>query len=228
MIQSSPLRFAAFDLDGTLIDSVASIVAGVLACWSACDFPDPDPIHVKRIIGLPWEESVLALLPDAGETEFAMIRDYHEDVRLGVRTRPPVVENTFDGAHDVLDVLENAGYLLGVVTSRNSRRLEELLEKNGFAGRFVTFKTADMGPGKPDPHLLIEAMGELGVDPANTVMVGDTTFDIQMAERAGAASVGVSWGVHEIEELHAAGARHVVEEFHEIPPVVDMLTKSKG
>lgn len=225
MTDTEPLRFAVFDLDGTLIDSAASIVQGVLACWSACGFPELDPEDARRIIGLPWEESVLSLLPGAGEKEFTMIRDYHDEVRRGVRTRPPVSENAFPGALDTLDLLEEAGYLLGVVTSRTGGRLQELFEKHGLHGRFLTYKTADMGPGKPNPHLLLEAMGDVGVTPEQTVMVGDTTFDILMAVNAGVSSVGVSWGVHEVDELHEAGAHHVVGEFHELPPIIDTLTR---
>jgi phosphoglycolate phosphatase len=221
---TNSLRFAAFDLDGTLIDSAGSIVDGVLACWSACGFPDLDPEKVRRIIGLPWEAGVRLLLPGAGETEFNMIRNYHAEVRDGRRTRPPVRENAFDGALEILDVLEERGYLLGLVTSRSGGRLRELLEKHQLEDRFLTHKTADMGPGKPNPHLLIEAMNDLGVERRNTAMIGDTTFDIQMAENAGAASVGVSWGVHEVAELRAAGARHVVDGFHELPPILDALT----
>ncbi len=219
-----PLRFAAFDLDGTLIDSAGSIVANVLACWSDCGFPEIDPEHARRIIGLPWEASVRALLPGAGEAEFARIRAYYEDVRIGKKTRSPVQENAFDGALEILDVLEEQGYLLGLVTSRSGGRLQELLEKHNLTDRFLTHKTADMGPGKPNPHLLIEAMNDLGVERGNTVMIGDTTFDILMAVNAGTGSVGVSWGVHEVEELHEAGAHHVVEAFHELPSILDSLT----
>ena len=81
----SRLRLAVFDLDGTLLDSASSIVDGVLACWSACGFPDPDPDQVRRIIGLPWEESIRALIPDAGPAEFTRIRNYHDEVARGLR-----------------------------------------------------------------------------------------------------------------------------------------------
>ena len=76
MTASDPLRFAAFDLDGTLIDSAATIVEGVLACWAACGFPEPDRDAVRRVIGLPWEESIQALMPGSGEAELAAIRAY--------------------------------------------------------------------------------------------------------------------------------------------------------
>lgn len=223
MTASDRLRFAAFDLDGTLIDSVATIVDGVLACWAACGFAAPDPDRVRRVIGLPWEESIRELIPGAGDAEFAAVRDYHAEVRSGVRPRPPDSISPFPGAHEVLDHLESEGYLLGIVTSRSSHRLHELLEAQGLAERFRTFKTADMGPGKPDPHLLLEAMAELGVDARNTVMIGDTTFDVLMAVNAGARAVGVSWGVHESHELDEAGAHCVIDAFHELPPILGDL-----
>lgn len=223
MTSSDLLRFAAFDLDGTLIDSAATIVDGVLACWSACGFAEPDPEAVRRVIGLPWEESIRELIPGSGETEFDAIRNYHDEVRRGVRERPPATISSFPGAHEVLDHLEADGYLLGIVTSRSGHRLHDLLDEHGLADRFQTFKTADLGPGKPNPHLLLEAMSDLGVDASRTVMIGDTTFDVLMAVNAGTAAIGVSWGVHEPHELDAAGAHRVIEEFHELPPILETL-----
>ncbi len=223
MPASDRLRFAAFDLDGTLIDSAATIVDGVLACWSACGFAEPDPEAVRRVIGLPWEESIRALIPGSGETELAAIHNYHDEVRRGVRTRPVATISPFPGAHDVLDHLDAEGYLLGIVTSRSGNRLHELLDAQGLADRFQTLKTADLGPGKPNPHLLLEAMSDLGVDAGCTVMIGDTTFDVLMATNAGTAAVGVSWGVHEPHELDAAGAHCVIEAFHELPPILENL-----
>jgi phosphoglycolate phosphatase len=224
MARTASLRFVAFDLDGTLIDSASTIVASVLACWDACGFPEPTPESVRRIIGLPWEDSVRALLPGAGEPEFARIRTYHEEVRQGLRARPDRTEAPFPGALDLLARLQEQDYLIGLVTSRANNRLGELLEKHGLGGCFVTRKTADMGPGKPNPHLLIAAMDELGVSRDRTVMIGDTTFDVLMARNAGAAAVGVSWGVHDRDELIAAGAHRIAEAFDDLPSMIEALT----
>jgi len=222
---ASRLRLAVFDLDGTLLDSASSIVEGVRACWSACGFPEPDPVQVRRIIGLPWEESIRALIPDAGAAEFARIRTYHDEVARGLRPRPPRDQALFPGAVETLDALEEAGYLLSIITSRSNGRLVDLLEQQGIARRFVALKTVDHGPGKPNPHLMLQTLSETGVEAADAVMVGDTTFDILMAKNAGTAAVGVSWGVHERDELTEAGAAHVVDAFHEIPPTLDRLTR---
>jgi phosphoglycolate phosphatase len=224
MARSGSLKLAVFDLDGTLIDSASSIVTGVLACWAACGFPDPDPVDVRRVIGLPWEESIFTLLPaGAGEPELAMIRNYHDEVARGVRQRPARSEELFPGAVNLLDTLEESGYLLAIITSRASRRLEEILEVQDLSKRFISLKTTDQGPGKPSPELMFQTLSETGAGAKDAVMVGDTTFDILMARNAGTASVGVSWGVHEVDELHQAGADRVVTAFDEIPAVVDGL-----
>ena len=209
---ADPLRLVAFDLDGTLIDSADSIVNGVLACWAACGFPAPEKENIRRIIGLPWEESICELLPGAGKTEFAQIKAYHAEVASGKRPRPSRKENLFPGINDVLKQVEDAGYLLSIITSRSSGRLQELLEANGIGRRFVTLKTTDNGPGKPNPFLMNQTLLELGVDKENAVMIGDTTFDMIMARSAGTAAIGVSWGVHETDELIEAGADHVVND----------------
>jgi phosphoglycolate phosphatase len=223
MISPERLRLAVFDLDGTLIDSAAAIVEAIRACWSACGFPDVEPDRVRRVIGLPWEDSVPLLMPGSGKRELELIRAYYDDIAHGRRTAPPRDVVPFPGAHDALAALEADDVLLAIVTSRGNHRVHEILERCGFAGQFVTVKTVDHGPGKPNPYLLREAMSEAGARPGETVMVGDTTYDILMAVNAGTASVGVSWGVHEAQELIGAGARRVVDRFEEIPPALRAL-----
>ena len=224
MSGSAPLRLAAFDLDGTLLDSASSIVAGVMTCWTACSFPLPEPDTVRRIIGLPWEESVISLLPDAGPREFAMIRDYHDEVARGERKRHVPDQTLFSGVIELLEELDRDGYLLAIITSRSSHRLHELLEKEKIADRFVSLKTTDHGPGKPSPDLMLQTLAELGIEAGDAVMVGDTTFDVLMACNAGTSAIGVYWGVHEPHELREAGAHHVAEAIHELPLMIGQLT----
>ena len=218
-----PSRIVAFDLDGTLLDSANSIVTGVLACWNACGFPLPDQDHVRKIIGLPWEESIRELLPEAGEKEFEKIKAYHEDVASGVRAAPPRQEKLFPGILDALDKIELAGYLLSIITSRSSGRLQQLLDNNGIGGRFITLKTTDDGPGKPNPFLMNQMLAEFDIDKENAVMVGDTTFDILMARNAGTSAIGVSWGVHDIEELLEAGADTIVDNVSHLPNSINQI-----
>ncbi len=116
----------------------------------------------RRIIGLPWKESVLPLLPDAGTAEFEKIRRYYDDVREGRRAAPPPTETLFDGARATLEALRGRGYSLAIVTSRTGRRLEALLHDHGIDDFFLACKTADLGPSKPDPFLLRQAMDDAG------------------------------------------------------------------
>ena len=220
----SRLRLAAFDLDGTLIDSASSIVDGIAACWRACGFPALDPAQARRVIGLPWDQSMQVLLPGSGARELGLVRAYYDDVAAGRRPPPVRHEPAFAGACEALAELVDAGVLLAIVTSRGSHRVHDILAACGIADHFVTVKTVDHGPGKPNPFLLLQAMGEAGVTAEQTVMVGDTTYDMLMARNARAAAVGVSWGVHEAHELEAAGANQVVARFEDIPPLVQALT----
>jgi phosphoglycolate phosphatase len=223
MTGSTGLRLAAFDLDGTLLDSANSIVTGVMACWEACGYPLPDPDHVRRIIGLPWEESIEMLLPGADERDFARIRAYHDEVARGERPSPPREQILFPGVPEMLDAVEEAGYLLAIITSRSGNRLNELLEEQKIHHRFVSLKTTDNGPGKPSPYLMLETLAETGVDKRNAVMIGDTTFDVLMACNAGTSVIGVTWGVHEPEELRDAGAHHIAETMEELLPSMTRL-----
>jgi phosphoglycolate phosphatase len=218
------LKLAAFDLDGTLLNSIPSIIIGVGACWDALGFPEVSPDQIRNIIGLPWEQSIEMLMPGAGAHEVNMIKEYHAEIARGERPapeRPP--ETIFPGAIDALDRLESNGYVFAIVTSRSNRRFQDLIDRAGLAGRFVSVKTADQGPGKPNPFLLNEAMREAGVEVKDTVMIGDTTYDVLTARNAGTGAVGVTWGVHSAEELHNAGAHHVADEFDQLHDVVESL-----
>ena len=218
------LKLAAFDLDGTLLNSIPSIIIGVGACWDVLGFPEVSPGQIRNIIGLPWEQSIEMLMPGAGAHEVNMIKEYHAEIARGERPapeRPP--ETIFPGAIDALDRLESNGYVFAIVTSRSNRRFQDLIDRAGLAGRFVSVKTADQGPGKPNPFLLNEAMREAGVEVKDTVMIGDTTYDVLTARNAGTGAVGVTWGVHPAEQLHNAGAHHVADEFDQLHDVVESL-----
>ncbi len=164
------------------------------------------------------------LLPGSGAAEIAAIRAYYNDVAAGLRPAPPRDEKPFPGAHEALASLEAEDTLLAIVTSRGNHRVHDILSDCGLAGRFLCVKTVDHGPGKPNPYLLRQAMVEAGVEPEDTVMIGDTTFDVLMAKNAGTAAVGVSWGVHPRDELSAAGAHRIAERWDEVPALVRALT----
>ncbi len=223
MTISNDLKLVAFDLDGTLLDSASSIISGVTECWAACGFARPEPDAIRRIIGLPWEESIKSLLPEAGNIEMQKIKTYYEEVSRGIRPRRNRDEELFPGIEEMLTRLDDMGFILGIITSRSGGRLEEIIRSKGIERYFSFFKTTDNGPGKPNPELMHQALSETGVAANAALMIGDTTFDIQMARNAGARAVGVSWGVHEPDELLSVGAESVVCDVSAICPTVTKL-----
>ena len=225
MPNSRPLRLAVFDCDGTLVDSQASIIASMFLAFDAHTHPWPEAEAVRRVVGLPLGEAIGRLLPDVPEEDHARIETSYIDAFRGLRQKGEVKDSLFPGALEILETLENLGWLLGMATGKGSRGLMATLETHGLMGRFATLQTADSGPGKPNPDMLLNAMNETGADPGHTVMIGDTTFDMEMAKRAGTMAVGVSWGYHPGEHLYAAGAQAVIDEFRDLPETIESLGK---
>lgn len=221
---TKPLRLALFDCDGTLVDSQHAIVDSMTEAWRAHGLGEPDPQAVRRVVGLSLVPAVAALLPELDEARHVAVAESYKDAFAARRQRGVVREPLFPGIAETLDALDAAGVLLGVATGKSLRGLRSVLEGHGLSGRFVTLQTADMGPGKPHPAMVQRALAETGVEVGSTVMIGDTTYDIQMARNARVASVGVSWGYHEVPELLAAGADRIVHDGAQVAAaVLDLL-----
>lgn len=223
MAASRSVRLVVFDCDGTLVDSQHSIVASMFAAFDAHAQPRPDAEAVRHVVGLPLREAIARLIPEGATADHGRLETSYVEAFRALRQAGGVDDPLYPGALDVLAVLEAAGWVLGVATGKSSRGLVATLKTHGLAGRFTTLQTADKGPGKPNPDMLLNAMTETGAEPANTVMVGDTTFDMEMARRAGAVAIGVSWGYHPEERLHSAGAHAIVHAFAELPEKIEAL-----
>jgi phosphoglycolate phosphatase len=100
--------------------------------------------------------------------------------------------------------------VLGIATGKSRRGVDRLIEREGWQERFVTVRTADEHPSKPHPAMILRAMAEAGVGPGRTVMVGDTTYDMEMALAAGVGALGVAWGYHPADDLRTVGAHRVI------------------
>ena len=213
-------RLVVFDFDGTLVDSEALIVAAMNEAFARCGVRRPAPEAVRRVIGPSLRDVVEALAPpDSGVDPNALAVAYREAYgELMARATFP--ERLYPGARDALEALETAGYLLGIATGKSLRGLGSALARHGLQGRFATLQTADGGPGKPHPDMLVRAMDAMGVRTTETCMVGDTAFDVAMARAAGVTALGVGWGYHEEEELLRAGAAEIVSSFEQLPDAV--------
>lgn len=215
---SHPFSLIVFDFDGTLADSQNGIVACMDKAFRGHGLPPPDAAAVRRIVGLKLEEGIARLLPEDTDWETAVrLADGYRDAFFEMRSRPDHREALFPGVREILTQLDEPHVCLGIATGKSRRGLEVSLDRHGLAHHFVTLQTADDGPGKPHPEILRKAMAETGVKAAQTVLIGDTTFDMELAANAGVRSIGVAWGYHEVEELMASGAACVIESFAELP-----------
>lgn len=211
-------RLIVFDVDGTLVDSQAAIVAAMTTAFAATDLPAPSPEAVRRVIGLSLDEAVARLIPPPTDPVVtAHVAEAYRQSFLAMRARRDYHEPLFPGARDAIVALDSPQACLGIATGKARRGLDATLRRHDLSRHFVTLQTADGGPGKPHPRMLRDAMAEVGAAPAETVFIGDTVFDMQMAARAGTAAVGVAWGYHDATELTAAGARSILSSFDELP-----------
>ncbi len=217
------IRLIVFDCDGTLVDSQHSIVAAMRRAFAMNDLPEPEAHAVRRTVGLSLDSAMAVLWPSAG---FALRTGLVEDYRRAsqaMRAEGVPESPLYDGAAEAIVALDAAGYLLGVATGKSYRGLEHMLKEFDLGRYFVTLQTSDKAPSKPHPAMVEQAMAEAGVTANQTVVVGDTSFDMEMAVNARACPIGVGWGYHEAEELRAAGALTVIDSFADLPGVIDGL-----
>ncbi len=219
------IRLVVFDCDGTLVDSQHNIVAAMRRAFAMNDLAAPEALAVRRTVGLSLDHAMAALWPASG---FALRRSLVEDYRRAfqeLRALGTPESPLYDGAAEAIIGLHGAGYLLGVATGKSQHGLRAMLENFDLAGYFVTLQTADDAPSKPHPGMVELAVAEAGVTAGETLVVGDTSFDMEMAARAGARAIGVGWGYHEAGELHRAGALTVIDDFAALPGVIKELER---
>jgi phosphoglycolate phosphatase len=218
---STPILIV-FDCDGTLADSQHIITEAMRFAFQSNGLVAPERSSVLRIVGLSLDEAVAALAPDqcpAKRDEVVRVfRERSAALRLNANAREPL----FPGAASLLQKLaEREDVILGLATGKSTRSVARIIEQNDLRGIFTTIQTADDAPSKPHPAMLFQAMKETGVPAETTVMIGDTTYDIQMAASANIASIGVTWGYHTMGELRRAGAKRIVHSFAELAGALD-------
>ena len=216
-------RLALFDCDGTLVDSQASICLAMEECFGRAGLAPPPRERTRRVVGLSLVEAMRALLPDGGPELHAALADDYKTAFQRLRCGGLADEPLYEGIAELLDALEEGGWLLGVATGKSDRGLAFCLDRHGLASRFVTLQTADRHPSKPHPSMIEAALAETGAAPHLSLMIGDTSYDMAMAKAAGVTAIGVAWGYHEPRELIEAGADHLVEGPAEIAEIVKEL-----
>lgn len=194
---SSRFKLLVFDWDGTLMDSEARIVACMRAAAADLELEVPGKESVRNIIGLGLAEAVRSLFPQQEPVVPKMVERYRYHF-LQANNTP---SELFEGAGEVLHTLAEEGYLMAVATGKGRQGLNKVLEETDLGHLFHATRTADETFSKPNPEMLFQVMNELGTDPAETLMIGDTEYDLQMANNARVPGLAVSYGVHEPERL---------------------------
>lgn len=214
------IRLVVFDCDGTLVDSQHLIVEAMSAAFQSHGLPAPPADAVRHVVGLSLVEAVAGIAPAAAPTECAAIATTYREAFQALRQRPELTEPLYDGARETLAGLDARGHLLGLATGKSRRGVEAVLAHHGLRDLFVSIQTADLHPSKPHPAMLERAMVETGSRADETVLVGDTVYDMEMARAAGVRPIGVAWGYHPVEALEHAGATAVIERFDRLLPLV--------
>ncbi len=189
-----------FDWDGTLMDSAGAIVAAIQAACRDLDIAPPSDARARHIIGLGLNDALANALPDLPPARYRALAERYRhhylagDGELGL----------FEGIEALVAGLAASGHRLGVATGKSRHGLDRALTASGLAGHFRATRCADECPSKPHPQMLYELMDEFAVPAERTLMVGDTTHDLKMAQNAGVGALAVAYGAHPRAELTAA------------------------
>ena len=220
---SRPL--AVFDVDGTLVDSRASIHRAAVEAAQVIGLPEPAYDQVRQIVGLSLHEALRTLAPALTDAELAeFVAAFQASFRRMYEAGHE--EPLYPGVMAHLRRLRRGGWRLALATGQNRRGVARNLARAGWAELFLSSHCAEDGPGKPDPAMLRAAMAACDASPATTTMIGDTAHDIAMAVAAGTHPLGVGWGFHTVEEQIAAGAAHVAADFPDLETALDRFAAS--
>jgi phosphoglycolate phosphatase len=215
-------RLAIFDCDGTLVDSQHNICMAMDNAFAQVRLDPPGRHATLRVVGLSLVEAMRALIPEADAALHARLADGYKTAFQRLRGNGLVEEPLYDGIAEAIEMLSANGWLLGVATGKSDRGLALCLAHHGLADAFVTLQTADRHPSKPHPSMIAQAMADAGAAAETTVMIGDTSYDMMMARAAATRAIGVSWGYHLADDLHAAGAHAVADHPQDLAQLMEM------
>ena len=213
------MRLLLLDVDGTIVDSQGHIQAAMEAAFAAHGRAAPPREAVRGIVGLSLPVAMARLAPGAdAEALTASYKEAFHDLRADPVADSPL----YPGAWEAIEALAaRDDLLLGIATGKSRRGLDHVLEVHGLRGRFHTEQVADHHPSKPHPSMVWAALAETGVQGADAALLGDTSFDMEMARAGGVRALGATWGYHAAGALGAAHA--LVDGWGAVPAALDAL-----
>lgn len=219
----SALSLIVFDMDGTLIDSQKIIVQAMKKGFADRGHVAPEPPAILSIVGLSLVEAVTKLAPDLPREEQVATAEAYRAAFVAIREAGGGEASSpmYPGARAALKTLNARDeMLLGVATGKALRGVDHAVKAHALEGIFQTVQTADGHPSKPHPSMLQTCLAETGVDAGRAVMIGDTTYDIEMGVAAGFRTIGVTWGYHAVEDLRLAGADHILDDYEKLEELI--------
>lgn len=210
------MKLIVFDIDGTLIDSAALLLAAQYATCEAHGLVHPGDEAGLGIVGLSLEEAFLSLIgPDSPA---AALAETYKSQFGTLRQQPDLEDKLYPGIFDLIETLRGQDDVrLGIATGKSRRGVSHLLDRHGWDDLFDIIRTADDCPSKPHPAMLLESMQAMDIAPEATIMIGDASFDMLMARAAGCHALGVGWGFQSIAALEQSGAHAIAGKVADIP-----------
>lgn len=218
------LRLVIFDVDGTLVDSQADILASMRAAFASAGLEAPARAEILSIVGLSLPLAIAELAPGiAPATRDSMVEAYKASyMGLRIEKGTPQSSPLYPNTREVLEALHaQPETLLGIATGKSRRGLDKLLDGHEMRRLFVTQQCADDHPSKPHPAMIEAALSETAMPAHRAVMLGDTSFDMQMARAAGVTAIGVTWGYHDAARLR--DAHHVIDDIRALPALLEEI-----
>ncbi len=220
------IKLCLFDCDGTLVDGLHGIHACLVEAFVSLALPAPAHDAVRRIVGLSVEDAIARLAPNRTATDVARLSEAFISASISRHRGSVRPDELYPGVIDCLIELEDAEWLLGIATGKSHAGARATLTNHGIEERFATLQTPDVAAAKPAPDMVLRAMAETGATVDATVVVGDTTYDMEMARNAGVRAIGVGWGYHGTDELLATGAHALAASFADLLPLAERLVAS--
>ena len=226
---NSRRKLIIFDCDGTLVDSQHMICAAMQQAYADHRLDCPPRETLLSIVGLSLTESFQRLSDGADGFPVESMVERYKAAFFAMRAAQTDMEPLFPGVREIVERLSaREDMVLGIATGKSQRGVRMVLGHHGLLQHFTTIKTADDAPSKPHPGMVNECMREAGVGGLQTVVVGDTTYDMEMAHAAGAFAIGVSWGYHPAQELRAARAHAVIDRCTDLSEWLDLIFSPKA
>lgn len=222
------MKLAIFDVDGTLVDSSAMITGSMADAFVSLGLAPPPRERTLSIVGLSLLDAMKALVPEADPGLHQKLGEAYKQAFWANRASGTHSEDLFPGARGLLDKLrERQDVILGIATGKSRRGVDHLIAHHGFDGWFDTVQTSDDHPSKPHPSMIAAALADTGLPPEAAIMIGDTSFDMEMARAAGAGAAGVAWGNHDTATLRRSGAHTISGDFNELEDHLESLWQER-